>query len=129
MERRKYKRYSGTPIRVLLKNTEDNLFKYVEVINISIGGVLLRCNNEFKIYDNYILKIEIPIDKINPFKNDEKDIIFARGIVWRLEADKENYKLDNPPVYVVIRFLEIEEHDKIVISQFLSNFDENVPYE
>lgn len=129
MERRKYKRYSGTPIRVLLKNTDDNLFKYVEVINISIGGVLLHCNNEFKIYDKYTLKIEIPIDKINPFKSNEKDVIFARGIVWRLEADKENYKLDNSPIYAVIRFLEIEEHDKIVISQFLSNFEENVPYE
>jgi|GEM_PF-2445279 hypothetical protein len=130
MERRQYKRYSGIPIRVLLKS-ENGSYKNVEPINISIGGILIRTKDELRIYDNYVLKIEIPIGEITALKNPEKDVIFAKGIVWRLDADKETFSLNNKNnfFYAAIKFINIDEHDKIVISQYLSNFEENVPYE
>lgn len=132
MERRKFKRYSGVPIRVLLKDAKDGQFKNVEMINISLGGILIRTTDrDVKIYDQYILKIEIPIDTVHPLKNLDKDVIFAKGIVWRIEADKEHYKEENVNnfFYIALRFTQIDEHDKIVISEYLSNFEENVPYE
>ncbi|MCX8084924.1 MAG: PilZ domain-containing protein [Calditerrivibrio sp.] len=132
MERRKYKRYSGIPIRVLLKNEKDGQFHNVDLINISLGGILIRTNDRFMhIYDQYVLKIEIPVDTVHPLKNHDKDVIFARGIVWRIEADRENYKEDVAInfFYVALRFTQIDEHDRIVISEYLSNFEENVPYE
>jgi len=84
MERRKYKRYSGIPIRVLLKDEKDGSFKNVDLINISLGGILIRTNENISIYQSFLVKIEIPLGTVSAFKNHDKDVVFAKSIVWRI---------------------------------------------
>ncbi|MGC8924714.1 MAG: PilZ domain-containing protein [Calditerrivibrio sp.] len=131
MERRKYKRYSGIPIRVLLKDEKDGSFKNVNLINLSLGGILIRTNEDISIYQNFLVKIEIPLESINTFKNHDKDVVFAKAIVWRIEADKENFSMNSNNNFfnAAPKFIEIGKHEKEIIENYLSNFEENVPYE
>ncbi|MGB9730568.1 MULTISPECIES: PilZ domain-containing protein [Calditerrivibrio] len=131
MERRKYKRYSGIPIRVLLKDEKDGSFKNVNLINLSLGGILIRTNEDISIYQNFLVKIEIPLESINAFKNHDKDVVFAKAIVWRIEADKENFSMNSNNNFfnAALKFIEIGKHEKEIIENYLSNFEENVPYE
>lgn len=116
-ERRKFKRYSAVPIKIYLKREDD--FKFTEMLDISLGGLQVRTSHEFMIYHIYECQIEIPL-------KDGKDLIYAKVMVWRIEPDEEN--MDHGKRFVAFRFTEIQEYDKVVISEFLSSFEEDVPY-
>jgi c-di-GMP-binding flagellar brake protein YcgR len=116
-ERRQYKRYSAVPIKIYLKR--DGEFKSTEMIDISLGGFQVKTDKDFPIYDIYECQIEIPL-------KDGKDLIYSRAMVWRIEPDVDNIQLRKR--YVAFRFTDIQEYDKVVISEFLASFDEDVPY-
>jgi len=116
-ERREYKRYSAVPIKVNLKR--DDEFRHSELIDISLGGFQIRTNIDFSIYENYECQIEIPL-------KEGKDLIYANGMVWRIDPDEANIKLGKR--FVAFKFVRIEEYDRVVISDFLSHFEEDVPY-
>lgn len=116
-ERRQYKRYSAVPIKVYLKR--DGEFRSSEMIDISLGGMQIRTNIDYSIYENYECQIEIPL-------SDGKDLIYTKAMVWRIEPDQLNMKYGKR--FVAFKFLEIEEYDKFVISEFLGRFEEDVPY-
>ncbi|ADD67961.1 type IV pilus assembly PilZ [Denitrovibrio acetiphilus DSM 12809] len=116
-ERRQFKRYSAVPIKIYLKR--DGEFRFTEMLDISLGGLQVRTNIDFNIYENYECQVEIPL-------KDGKDIIYAKAMVWRIEPDESNMKLGKR--FVAFRFIEIHEYDKVVIAEFLSSFDEDVPY-
>jgi len=116
-ERRKFKRYSAVPIKVRFKRSGE--FKSSELIDISIGGLQIRTHFDFLMYDDYECQIEIPLQN-------DKDLIYAKAKVWRIEPDEEN--MDQKKRFVAFKFTEIEEYDQIVISEFLTSFEENVPY-
>jgi len=116
-ERRQYKRYSAVPIKVYLKR--DREFRSSQMIDISLGGMQIRTNVDFCIYEEYECQIEIPL-------KDGKDLIYTKAIVWRIEPDTVNMKYGKR--FVAFRFEDIEEYDKFVISEFLNRFEEDVPY-
>jgi len=78
-----------------------------------------------------LVKIEIPLGTVSAFKNHDKDVVFAKSIVWRIEADRENFSLnkDNNFFYAALKFIKIGEHEREIIENYLNNFEENVPYE
>lgn len=117
IERRQYKRYSAVPIKISLKR--DGEFKFTEMLDISLGGLQIRTDHDFSIYDIYECRIEIPLKK-------GKDLIYAKAMVWRIEPDEDN--MDLRKRFVAFKFKEIQEYDQVVISEFLSSFDEDVPY-
>lgn len=114
-----------------MKDEKDGSFKNVDLINISLGGILVRTNEDISIYQIFLVKIEIPLEPISAFKNHDKDVIFAKAIVWRIEADKENFSLNNNNnfFYAAMKFIKIGKHEQEIIENYLSNFEENVPYE
>jgi hypothetical protein len=116
-ERRRDKRYSAVPVKLSLK--KDGKFDFIEMKDVSIGGFLSRTNKNFNLYDEFDCKIEIPL-------SDGKDIIFSRAMVWRIEPDPKH--IEEKWKYIAFRFSVIDEYDQVVISEFLSSFDENVPY-
>jgi len=67
-ERRQYKRYSAVPIKVYLKR--DREFRSSQMIDISLGGMQIRTNVDFCIYEEYECQIEIPL-------KDGKDLIYT----------------------------------------------------
>lgn len=117
-ERRRFKRYSAVPIKVYFKR--DGEYKSSEMIDISIGGLQIRTDYNFSIYDDYECQIEIPL-------KDGKDLIYAKAKVWRIEPDEENENMRKR--FVAFKYVDIEEYDKVVISEFLASFEEDVPYE
>lgn len=116
-ERRAFKRYSAVPIKIYLKR--DNEFKSTEMIDISLGGLQVRTAHEFPIYEVYECQIEIPL-------KDGKDLIYVKAMVWRIEPDSDN--MDQKKRFVAFRFIDIQEYDQVVISEFLASFEEDVPY-
>jgi hypothetical protein len=116
-ERRRHKRYSGVPLRLSLKSNND--FHFLELVDISVGGFLSNTTMSFEIYDEYEAKIEFPV-------KEGKDLIYAKAIVWRIEANKE--EMINKRRYVAFQFTAITETDKHMIAEFLDNYQENVPY-
>ncbi|MGD9808600.1 MAG: PilZ domain-containing protein [Deferribacterales bacterium] len=116
-ERRQFKRYSAVPIKVYLKR--DGEFRSNEMIDISLGGMQIRTNVDFCIYEKYECQIEIPLAE-------GKDLIYTKAMVWRIEPDTVNMKYGKR--FVAFRFEDIEEYDKVVISEFLTRFEEDVPY-
>lgn len=65
-------------------------------------------------------------DRDPPLK-DGKDLIYAKAKVWRIEPDEENENMRKR--FVAFKYVDIEEYDKVVISEFLASFEEDVPYE
>jgi len=116
-ERREYKRYSAVPIRVYFKREGE--YKSSEMIDISIGGLQIRTDFDYMIYDEYECQVEIPL-------KGGKDLIYAKAQVWRIDPDPDNVKYGKR--FTAFRFIKIEEYDKVVISEFLASFDEDVPY-
>lgn len=116
-ERRQFKRYSAVPIKIYLKR--DGEFKSSEMIDISIGGLQIRTDIDYKMYDEYECQIEIPL-------KDGKDLIYAKAQVWRIDPDPDNVKYGKR--FTAFRFVNIEEYDKVVVSEFLTSFEEDVPY-
>jgi len=116
-ERRRYKRYSAVPIKIALKRNGE--FKFTELIDISIGGCQVRPAEDYNIYHEYECKIEIPL-------KGDKDLIYAKAMVWRIEPDEAN--MNEGKRFVAFRFTEIAEYDQIVISEFLTSFESDVPY-
>lgn len=116
-ERRQFKRYSAVPIKIYLKR--ENEFKFTEMIDISLGGLQIRTNQEFMIYNVYECQIEIPL-------KGGKDLIYAKAMVWRIDPDEPNMKEGKR--FVAFRFTNIQEYDKVVISEYLTSFEEDVPY-
>jgi c-di-GMP-binding flagellar brake protein YcgR len=116
-ERRKHKRYSAVPIKIYLKRMDE--FKFTEMIDISIGGLQVRTAEDLHMYEDYECRIEIPV-------KDQKDLIYAKAMVWRMDPDPENYERGKR--FVAFKFTSIDEYDRVVISEFLASFDEDVPY-
>lgn len=116
-ERRKYKRYSAVPIKTFFKM--DGEFKSTELIDISLGGAQIRTTINFPIYEEYECQIQIPL-------TDGKDLIYAKAMVWRIDPDEANMGYGRR--FVAFRFTDIDEYDQVVISEFLSRYEEDVPY-
>jgi len=116
-ERRKFKRYSAVPIKIYFKRNGE--FKSSELIDISIGGLQIRTHFDFMIYDDYECQIELPL-------KDGKDLIYAKAKVWRIDPDPDNVQYKKR--FTAFKFVEIEEYDQVVISEFLASFEEDVPY-
>jgi len=116
-ERRAYKRYSAVPIKIYFKR--DGEFTYTQMLDISLGGLQVRSSFNFIVYEEFECQIEIPLA-------DGKDLIYAKAMVWRIEPDEEN--IAQKKRFVGFKFTEIQEYDKVIISEFLSSFEEDVPY-
>jgi len=116
-ERRQYKRYSAVPIKVAFKRGGE--FQFSDMLDVSIGGLQIRSSYDFKIYEEYECQITIPL-------SEGKDIIYAKGMVWRIEPDEANMAYKKR--FVAFKFTKIQEYDQVVISEFLASFQEDVPY-
>lgn len=116
-ERRQYKRFSSVPIKIYLKR--DGEFSFTEMMDISVGGLQVRSSFDFHMYEEYECQIEIPL-------KGGKDLIYAKALVWRIEPDEPN--MAQGKRFTAFKFTQIQEYDKVVISEYLTSFEEDVPY-
>jgi len=110
---RRFKRYSGVPLKLKLK--KEGAYHFVEMIDVSIGGFMVSTNIQFDIYDIFETKLEFPL-------TDGKDLVYAKSMVWRIEPDPANFNQKRR--FVAFKFTDIHDYDKTVINDFLTRFEE-----
>ena len=107
-ERRRYKRFAVDNYDI----TGKILFsKHVKILNISVGGVLLKTDRNLNLNKTYLLRMEDP-----------EQIIPVKGTVVRSSLD-ENYKTplgDIIPVYATgMQFTDISREKIDEITDFI----------
>jgi len=110
-ERRNFNRFCDVPVKVSLKNNGEIILP--DMVDIGLGGMMVSTTHNFNIYEEYECNLKVPLD-------DDEYLIHTKTIVWRIDPDEENMKEQKR--FVVFRFSEIQEYDRVVISELLTSF-------
>ncbi|WP_022852067.1 PilZ domain-containing protein [Limisalsivibrio acetivorans] len=112
-ERRRYHRFEDLPVKVELKSNDGSGLFEAEIIDVGIGGMKIRTDENITIYEKYMMLIKYPEDEsLSEFE--------VEGKAWRIEPDTEiNNDISR---YVAIEFTGFDEKYRKMFTRFIANY-------